>query len=72
MGYREPPRLTIGDRLWDGLYLDFTRIMGSRPDYADSLYELKLSYRFKHGLEIGLQTDESRTITPLAQGKLRF
>lgn len=72
MGYREPLQLTIGNRLWDGLYLDYTAAVGARPDYADRLYELKLSYRFKRGLEIGVLTDENRTLGVAIEGKLRF
>jgi len=47
-------------------------VLGARPDYADSRYELKLSYRFKRGLELGIQTDENSTYSILAGGKLRF
>ena len=72
MGYREPLQLTIGERLWDGVYLDYSAVLGARPDYADSRYELKLSYRFKRGLELGIQTDENSTYSILAGGKLRF
>lgn len=72
MGYREPLQLTIGDRLFDGLYLDYTAVLGARPDYADSRYEMKLSYRFKRGVEVGVSTDENRTFSLGVEGKLRF
>ena len=72
MGYREPVQLTIGEHLFDGFYLDYTATLGARPDYADSLYEMKLSYRFKHGLELGLTTDENHTLMIGVEGKLRF
>ena len=72
MGYREPLMLTIGQRLVDGLYLDYSAVFGARPDYADSAYELKLSYRFKRGIELGITTDQNRTATIGVEGKLRF
>ncbi|MCX6374859.1 MAG: translocation/assembly module TamB domain-containing protein, partial [Armatimonadetes bacterium] len=72
MGYREPLMLTIGQQLVDGLYLDYTAVFGARPDYADSAYELKLSYRFKRGIELGITTDQNRTATIGVEGKLRF
>ena len=71
-GYKEPIQLTIGDRLLDRLYLDYSTILGSRPDYADSLYELTLSYRFRHGMELEIQTDENRTYSIGVVGRLRF
>ena len=71
-GYREPLQLTIGQRLFDGLYLDYTTVLGARPDYADSRYELTLSYRFKHGIELDFQTDENRTVSIGVAGRLRF
>ena len=72
MGYREPLQLTIGERLWDGVYLDYTAALGARPDYADSLYELKLSYRLGRRLELGVLTDQSKTLTTAIEGKLKF
>ena len=71
-GYREPLQLTIGEHLFDGLYVDYSTVLGARPDYADSLYELTLSYRFKHGIELNIQTDESRTLSIGVAGRLRF
>jgi autotransporter translocation and assembly factor TamB len=72
MGYRQPLMLTIGQRLVDGLYLDYSAALGARADYADSAYELKLSYRFKRGIELGITTDQNRTATIGVEGKLRF
>ncbi len=72
MGYREPFQLSIGDRLWGDLHLSYTAILGARPDYADSLYELKLSYRFRNSLEIGISTDENSEVGVTAEGKVRF
>jgi hypothetical protein len=72
MGYREPMLLTISDRLVDNLYLDYTATLGARPDYADSSYQFKLSYRFKHGLELGVTTDEQQRTTIGIEGRLRF
>ena len=72
MGYREPIQLTVGEYLFDGFYLDYTAALGARPDYTDSLYELKLSYRFKHGIELGVTTDENHALMIGVEGKLRF
>ncbi|HUV03759.1 MAG TPA: translocation/assembly module TamB domain-containing protein [Armatimonadota bacterium] len=72
MGYREPIQLTIGAHLFGGFYLDYTAALGARPDYADSLYELKLSYRFKHGIELGVTTDENQALMIGVEGKLRL
>ena len=71
-GYREPLQLTIGQHLWDGLYLDYSTVLGQRPDYADSLYELTLSYRFRHGIELNFKTDENRNTSVGVAGRLRF
>lgn len=72
MGYGESLQLTIGERLWDRFYLDYSTVLGARPDYADSLYELRLSYRFKHSMAVGVQTDENRTFQVGVEGTLRF
>lgn len=72
MGYREPLQLTIGDRLLDNLYLDYTATLGARPDYADSSYQFKLSYRFKDALELGISTDDQQRTTIGIEGRLRF
>lgn len=72
MGYQQPLMLTIGQHLVDGLYLDYSAVLGARPDYSDSAYQLKLSYRWKHGVELGVETDENRTVTFGVEGKLRF
>ena len=72
MGYREPLQLTVGNRLLDNFYLGYSAFLGSRPDYADSLYKLRLSYRFKHGVELGVDTDQNHTINIGVEGKLRF
>jgi len=71
-GYREPLQLTIGQHLWDGLYVDYSTVLGQRPDYADTLYELTLSYRFRHGIELNLKTDENRNTSVGVAGRLRF
>lgn len=71
-GYNEPMRLTIGNQLFGGLYIDYTRVMGAKPDYSDSLQELKLSYRFKKGLELDLTTDENRMLTVGIAGRSRY
>lgn len=72
MGYQEPVQLTIGERLLDNFYLDYSTSLGARPDYSDSMYELQLSYRWKHGIEVGVKTDENRIVTVGVEGKLRF
>ena len=72
LGYREPLQLSISDHLWGGLLLSYTASLGARPDYADSLYELKLSYRFRNSLEIGILTDENSEIGVAAEGRIRF
>lgn len=72
LGYHEPVQIMVSEQLLDGLYLDYSAALGARPDYADSRYELKLSRRFKYGLELGVQTDEDSTITVGIEGKLRF
>jgi hypothetical protein len=71
-GYNEPMRFTIGNRLWSGFYLDYSRVMNARPTYSDSLQELKLSYRFRQGLEVGLATNENSMVTVGVQGRVRF
>lgn len=72
MGYQEPLRLTIGDSLWGGLHLSYSAVLGARPDYVDNLYQLRLSYRFKHGLEMGIETDQKNDIGFIAEGRMRF
>jgi translocation and assembly module TamB len=72
VGYHEPLQMTIGNRLLDQLYVDYTAFVGSRPDYADSLYELRLAYRFKPSLELGVLTDENRVFRLTLEGKTRF
>ena len=72
MGNREPLQMTISQRLMSNLFLDYSAALGARPDYSDSRYELRLSYRWRYGLELGIQTDENRILTVGVAGKLRF
>ncbi|MHB0999392.1 MAG: translocation/assembly module TamB domain-containing protein [Armatimonadota bacterium] len=72
LGYHEPLQVTISERLWDGVNLSYTAFLGSRPDYADSLYEFTLSKRFKGGFELGIVNKQDKSISLLAEGKIRF
>ncbi len=72
MGYQQPMELSIGNQLGHDTYLSYSAVLGARPDYADSSYQLKLSYRIRNNLEIGVQTDENRTMQISAEGKIRF
>lgn len=72
MGYREPVQVSIGEALGRDVYLSYSAALGARPDYADSRYELKLSYRVRNNLEFSVQTDENRTLGIGAEGKIRF
>lgn len=72
MGYREPVQLSIGDQLGRNTYISYSAVLGARPDYADSRYEVTLSYRVRDNLEVGLQTDEDGTLGISAEGKIRF
>lgn len=72
MGYEEPVQLSIGNRLGRNTYLSYSAALGSRPDYADNRYELRLSYRIRNNLELSVQTDEDSTIGIGAEGKIRF
>lgn len=70
--YREPIRITLGERLLDGLYLNYSTYLGERPDTEYSQYEIQLSYRFKEGVEIGIKTDDEGDLGAVVQGRLRF
>lgn len=72
MGYDEPLRLTVGERLFDNFYLDYSRRLGGRPDYEDNLYEFNLSYKFKQGIDLRLTTSEKRDVSAALEGKIRF
>lgn len=72
VGYREPLQLTVGKHLWGKFYLDYTTMLGARPDYADAMYELKLSYRLKPSLELNVITDENHIFSTGIEGILRF
>jgi len=71
-GYNQPMRFTIGNQLFGGLYLDYTRVMGSKPGYYDSLEELKMSYRFKRGYELNMSKDENDILKLGVEGRFRF
>lgn len=71
-GYNEPVRLTLGNQITNGLYLDYTSVLGARPDYSQSLYEVKLSYRFRHGLQIDIGTGDKQGLITSVAGALRF
>ncbi|MDI6827234.1 MAG: hypothetical protein QME62_01980, partial [Armatimonadota bacterium] len=72
MGYKEPLQLSISEQLMDGLYLNYSSTLGARPDYADSRYQFKLSYRLPRSLELGLSTNERRETEITLEGKLKF
>ena len=72
IGYREPLQLTVGKHLWGKFYFDYTTALGARPDYADAMYELKLSYRLKPSLELNVITDENHIFSAGIEGILRF
>ena len=72
MGYNEPLQLTLGRTLWDGVILSYSAFLGSRPDYADSQYELKLTKRLKGNLEIGVSTNQNKDVKVLIEGRFNF
>lgn len=72
MNYQEPVQLSIGSQLGRNTYLSYSAALGARPDYADSRYELKLSYRVRNNLEFSIQTDENKMLGISAEGKIRF
>jgi translocation and assembly module TamB len=71
-GYNEPVRLTIGNQIANNLYLDYTSVLGARPDYSDDLYEVKLSYRFSRSLQIDLGTGDKQGLISGVSSVLRF
>lgn len=72
LGYREPLQLRIGHQLWKGFFVDYSTVLGARPDYADSMYELRLSYRFKKSMELAVEFGDNRDVSFGVAGKLRF
>ncbi|MCL6519145.1 MAG: translocation/assembly module TamB domain-containing protein [Armatimonadetes bacterium] len=72
MGYKEPLQLSISEQLLDGLYLNYSSTLGARPDYADSQYQFKLSYRLPKGVELGLSTNERKQSEITIEGKMKF
>lgn len=72
MGYKEPLQLSISEQLLDGLYLNYSSTLGARPDYADSQYQFKLSYRLPKGVELGLSTNERKQSEITVEGKMKF
>jgi hypothetical protein len=82
MGYHEPIQLTIGERLLGSFYLSYTASLGvglgtdytSDPytDYSNNPDDVKLTYRLKSGLEMGVQMDQNSMITGIVEGRLQF
>lgn len=72
LNYNEPVQVTLGEKLWDGVMLSYSSYLGSRPDYADSQYNIKLTKQFKGNLEIGVSVDENEIYTLLLEGRMNF
>lgn len=72
MGYREAVQVSISDQLGGDFFISYSAALGSRPDYADSQYELKLSYRLRNYLELSGWTGDNRVFGVSAEGRIRF
>ena len=73
MGYDEPLRVKIGDRIFNKFYVDYTRVIGTpQITYTDVLEEIKLSYRLRRALELQISTDQDREMSLGVEGRVRF
>lgn len=72
MGYREAVQVSISDQLGGDFFISYSAALGSRPDYADSQYELKLSYRLRNYLELSGWTGDNKVFGVSAEGRIRF
>ena len=72
LGYNEPIHVTLTERLGDKITLSYSSFLGSRPDYADSQYDIKITYRIKNNFEVGVSVDDNRIYTLLVEGRVNF
>ncbi len=69
--YNEPIYISLGENIGGDFTLYYTTYLGSRPDYADSAYELKLTKTLKKYFEVGISKD-NKEVKLLLEGRIRF
>jgi hypothetical protein len=70
--YTGTVQVTLGNPIWDNGYLSYSQYLGPRPEYEESLYELKLSQKLSESLDLYIKTEQEHRSTIGMEGKVRF
>jgi hypothetical protein len=70
--YTGTVQMTLGNPIWDNGYLSYSQYLGPRPEYEESLYELKLTQKLNESLQLYITTEQDYRSTVGMEGRIRF